>query len=317
MSRLKKSRAHLSTPSNLATVRQKKGKRWNPRGGSYSSLRQDAPKSKSKWWKFIMKLLEESRDELIVVAAATAGTLIRAMGVQVKSGTAGLLFTNGRATLVLRDGFRPLIPFLQQVVIVPIRARTMDLPSQRVVNRDGLVYHADANLVYHIHDVHKAVIEIDLLEKGMLQMLTLGVQEVLRDTNRDTVRDTATLSKALEDVLTKRLADWGVTVDKAGFPSLTPSPQTLRITQLNQQVEERKARYETFINKGHGSARSLALVGPRRFPRPRRVRSVREEYARRWKRQNRLRIGRENALKTKKQKEQMERPAFPGVDAPL
>ena len=265
-----------------------------PRQGSYSVARraqeEEEPKRPSPWRRFFERLLRESRDELLVIAAASLGALIRAMGVQVQSGHAGLLFTCGRAGKILDHGFRPLIPFLQQVAIVPIRSRTMDLPSQRVVNRDGLVYLAEANLVYHIHDVRKAVIEIDELEKGMLQMLTLGVQEVLRDTQADTIGDTAALGSRLEAVLTERLADWGVTVDKAGFPSLTPSPQTLRITQLHEQVRERQLRYEGFLEAGHSSQRALGLVGTRRMPVPKRHRSIRNEFARSWKRRFPYRI---------------------------
>ncbi len=264
-----------------------------PRSGSFSRghlAPPQEPPRKSAWRQFIERLLYESRDELLVIAAASIGALVRAMGVQVQSGYAGLLFTCGRAGPVLDHGFRPLIPFLQQVTIVPIRSRTMDLPSQRVVNRDGLVYLADANVVYHIHDVRKAVIEIDELEEGMLQMLTLGVQEVLRETTLATVGDTQALGRQLEAVLTERLADWGVTVDKAGFPSLTPSPQTLRITQLHEQVGERRKRYDGFRAQGHSSARALALVGTRRFPKPRRKRLIRMEFARSWRRRFPYRI---------------------------
>jgi len=263
------------------------------REGSYSRgpvERLQDRKQKPGWRLFLERILEESRDELMVILFASLGALVRAMGVQVQSGYAGLLFTCGRASKVLDHGFRPLIPFLQQVAIVPIRSRTMDLPSQRIVNRDGLVYLADANLVYHVHDVFKAVIEIDDLEDGMLQMLTLGVQEVLRETTLATIGNTEKLGKDLEAVLSQRLADWGVTVDKAGFPSLTPSRQTLRITQLHEQVGERQTRYLDFRSRGHSSARSILLVGTRRFPVPKRKQLVRLEFARSTERRQRARF---------------------------
>ena len=256
-----------------------------PRAGSYSRPQsKKEPKKPPAWRAFIERVLRDSADELLIILAASLGALVRAMGVQVQSGYAGLLFTKGRAGQVLDHGFRPLIPFIQQVVMVPIRSRTMDLPSQKVVNRDGLVYLADANLVYHVHDVHKAVIEIDVLEKGMLQMLTLGVQEVLRDTTRETITKTEQLEVALKENLSRRLGDWGVTIDKTGFPSLTPSPQSLRITQLQQQVDERCKRYETFLERGHQSARALALVGTRRFPQTVRQTRIRSEFERYYRR---------------------------------
>ncbi|MFT4649704.1 MAG: regulator of protease activity HflC (stomatin/prohibitin superfamily), partial [Glaciecola sp.] len=99
-------------------------------------------------------------DDMFVILVATGGAIVRAAGVQVQSGHKGMLFHFGRATKVLDHGFRPLIPFFQTVTIVSTRSRTMDLPTQRVVNQDGLVYLADANLVYHVEDVRRAVVEI-------------------------------------------------------------------------------------------------------------------------------------------------------------
>ncbi len=214
-------------------------------------------------------MIEKMGDDLFVILAATVGAIVRASGVQVQSGHKGMLFHFGRATKVLDHGFRPLIPFFQTVTIVPTRSRTMDLGSQRVVNQDGLVYFADANLVYHVEDVRKSVVEIDNLEEGMMQMLMLGVQEVLRATDRHTIADTPTLARALEQNLAARLEPWGVAVDKAGFPTLSPSAKSLRITQLDERIEERHLQHKSFRAHGFNTPTSLTLVGTRRFPRSR------------------------------------------------
>jgi regulator of protease activity HflC (stomatin/prohibitin superfamily) len=244
------------------------------RQGSYSrsALQEnpdEAPKRPPAWRRFLTTLSEKMGDDLFVILAATVGAIVRAAGVQVQSGHKGLLFHFGRATKVLDHGFRPLIPFFQSVTIVPTRSRTMDLPSQRVVNQDGLVYFADANLVYHVEDIRLAVIEINNLEEGMMQMLTLGVQEVLRATDRHTISDTESLARELERNLTLRLEPWGVAVDKAGFPTLSPSAKSLRITQLDERIGERHARYRGFQTSGLARSTSLTLVGTRHFPRSR------------------------------------------------
>ncbi|MCP5022599.1 MAG: SPFH domain-containing protein [bacterium] len=250
-----------------------------PRTGTYSrsafqEQEEETPEPKPGWRRFFSVLIEKMGDDLFVILAATIGAVVRAAGVQVQSGHKGLLFHFGRATKVLDHGFRPLIPYFQSVAIVPTRSRTMDLPSQRVVNQDGLVYFADANLVYHVQDVRRAVVEIDNLEEGMMQMLTLGVQEVLRATNRHTIADTGALALALEQTLAVRLEPWGVCVDKAGFPTLSPSAKSLRITQLDERVAERQARYQAF-RQNLPSPLASALVGTRRFPRSKTNRLIR------------------------------------------
>ncbi|MBL4771593.1 MAG: SPFH domain-containing protein [Planctomycetes bacterium] len=243
-----------------------------PRFGTYSQSplqekKEETPKPAPAWRRFLKTISEKMGDDMFVILVATGGAIVRASGVQVQSGHKGLLFHFGRASKVLDHGFRPLIPYFQTVTIVPTRSRTMDLPSQRVVNQDGLVYFADANLVYHIEDVRRAVVEVDNLEEGMMQMLTLGVQEVLRATDRYTISDTVALTKALELNLSARLAPWGVAVDKAGFPTLSPSAKSLRITQLDERVEERHARFQAFRTVGLSTPTSLALTGTRHFPR--------------------------------------------------
>ncbi|MEZ5975701.1 MAG: SPFH domain-containing protein [Planctomycetota bacterium] len=241
---------------------------WAPRPGSFSqeSPPTEEPRPPRRWARVLFELWKNFHEDILTILIVSIMALLRAMGAQVRTGQAGLLFSFGRATRILGHGFHPLIPFFQQVDLIPVRSRTMDLPSQKVMARDGLVYIADANLVYHVVDVKKAIIEIYELEKGMLQMLTMGVQEVLRAADRESIRDIPALGLALEQNLTQRLEPWGVAVDKAGFPSLSPSPRTLRITQLEQQVLERRRRHRELIDAGLEPKAALLLVGTRRFP---------------------------------------------------
>ena len=233
-----------------------------------------------------------SLDVLYYIGAAVL-TVIRASGVTVKSGNTGLIYTLGRVDRgvprwfrpalplvrrvpflagvprqVLEPGFHPMVPFLQQARRVPTRSRTLDLPAQRVAIPSGHVFLADANIVYRVVDVKRALIQVDDLVKGMTQMLTLGVQEVLRAAPLDQLRSGAGLDEALRANLEEKLEVWGVTVERAGFPTITPSPMTLRITQLGHQTHERRKQVDALTRSGRGRALSatsaLGTVGSRR-----------------------------------------------------
>lgn len=230
------------------------------------------------WRDFLEQILVQFRDELFFVVFTFVAGLVRAMGKTIKSGQTGLRFTLGRAGRELPPGFHPLIPFLQRVRILPTRSRTLDLPTQRVATFEGLVYHVDANLVYRIVDVRKALIEIDALEKGMLQMLGLGVQEILRVASGEQLLHGQDLDQDLATNLAQRLAPWGVEVERAGFGSISPSPQTLRITQLGEKVRERHMIHKRLVEAGVNPRRALALIGARRMPRQR-VRALRKYAA--------------------------------------
>lgn len=246
-------------------------------------------KAPKRWWQFLIYIFDAIKDDLLVVFTATVFAIVRAMGVTIRTGTTGLRFTLGRASKELAPGFHPLFPGLQSVKRIPTRSRTMDLPSQRVVNTDGLVYYSDANIVYRVVNVRRALIEIDDLEKGMRQMLTMGVQEVLRATDRYTISDTEALCQALLLNLEHRLEPWGVAVERAGFPSIGPSPRTLRITQLSQKVAERERTQDFLARANVPAGLDLGLVGTRRMPRPRAKRAIaREQHQRRFKRLRKL-----------------------------
>ncbi len=230
----------------------------------------ESPDDKSGGWKSVLAgVYDQIKDDLFLVVLATVAALVRAMGVQIQSGTTGLLFSFGRARRELQPGFHLLIPFVQRARRMPTRSRTLDLPSQRVATVQGFVYHVDANLVYRIVDVRKAMIEIDHIEKGMLQMLGLGVQEVVRTASQEDISHSETLNRALASNLAQRLAPWGVEVERAGFPSITPSPQSLRITQLPRVTSERRETLSRLSAAGVHRRRSLGLVGTRSMPRPR------------------------------------------------
>ena len=198
----------------------------------------ESPGDRSDGWKQVLAgVYNQIKDDLFLVVLATVAALVRAMGVQIQSGQTGLLFSFGRARRELQPGFHLLIPFLQRARRMPTRSRTLDLPSQRVATVHGFVYHVDANLVYRIVDVRKAMIEIDHIEKGMLQMLGLGVQEVVRTASQQ---------------------------------DISPSdPQSLRITQLPRVTSERRETLRRLSAAGVHPRRSLGLVGTRSMPRPR------------------------------------------------
>ena len=201
--------------------------------------------------------------------------VIRATGKIVLTGQTGLLFSFGRAKKVIGPGFRALIPFVQVVKVLPTRHRTLHLPAQRVTIRDGLVFFVDANLVYRVVDVRKAIVEIDDLVRGMTQALGLGVQAVLVELGREAMRAGPKLDDALAEDLGRRLEPWGVEVVRAGFITITPTPESMRVTQVAAQVEARAQALAAFERAGLGRWRALVLLGTRARIASR-VRGVRE-----------------------------------------
>lgn len=236
--------------------------------------------------------------DALYLIIGVVSTIVRASGVTIESGYTGLKYTlgevdrplpwifrpanmllrslgilKGDGSSVLEPGFHPLLPFLQRVRKVPTRQRTMDLPAQRVATLEGYVFHADANIVFRIVDVRRALIIVDDLLRGMNQMLTLGVQEVLREASLTELQSGAGLDEKLAANLAEKVRVWGVVIEGAGFPTITPSPQTLRITQARQNAMERERRVRQLTSPLDGAgaagrplsvASAMGAVGTRR-----------------------------------------------------
>lgn len=223
-------------------------------------------------------LIDQFFSNIYFVALAIYAFL-SAMGVTVKTGQRGLIFTFGRAGTELDAGFRFLVPFVQRAKVVPARSRTLDLDGQRVVTRDGLVYSVHVNLVWRIVDVRRALIEVDDLVHGMRRWLAVAAQQVLRERVRGELRLSEELDRLLEERMQAWLEPWGVRVESAGFPSIAPSKRTVELLQLPERVRERD-RVRRWI-EGHDGAPgpevSVLLAGTRRRGVRRQVRARERE----------------------------------------
>ncbi len=209
----------------------------------------------------LQKIWEDYRTEFFYALVAVVTAVVRASGRTVLSGNTGLRFSFGRAGMEVGPGFHLLLPFLQVIRTLPTRSRTIDLPEQRVTTLDGLVYEVDANLVYRVVDVRKALIEIDELERGMLQVLGLSVQEVLRGRSRGELYASEALDRELSQRMAERLTIWGVEVERAGFQTIHPSRETTRVTQLAALGAERVQALRSFEAAGVDTATGIALLG--------------------------------------------------------
>lgn len=254
----------------------------------------------SLWTDVIGSLLtalwEEFKDDLQWALILGTWLVIKASGRTVDTGSTGLLFSFGRAKRVLAPGFHLLVPFLQVARIMPTRSRTMDLPKQVVQTVDGLVYQVDANLVYRIDDVRKAIVQVDDVETGLSQILGLMVQDVLRGLARDQLHVGEEIDAALSARIAELAAPWGVVVERAGITSLAPSRVTLRLTQLSARVDERERLLERLTESGLAPRPARPLAARGRLPRRRAIQARSREWSAVRSRRVRGRLRRAAAL---------------------
>ncbi|MFQ3649448.1 MAG: SPFH domain-containing protein [Gemmataceae bacterium] len=190
---------------------------------------------------------------------------LRLWGTTVQTGYAGVLFRFGRAVKILEPGFHPLLPIIQEVRKLPIRSITLQIPPQRIMNADGLVYDADATLVMRIVDPIKATVEIDNLRHGCITTLALGVAEVITSSDRQRLGARGDLDAELSKRVQAGLERWGIQVEQAGFNTIAPTRTTTRLSQQRQRTQERAAVLQWLIRAGNlAPCSALILLGATR-----------------------------------------------------
>jgi regulator of protease activity HflC (stomatin/prohibitin superfamily) len=206
-----------------------------------------------------------TREHPWTVAVALYG-LALSFGVTIQSGQRGVLFRWGRVIKELEPGFHWLIPLVHGVKKTPARSVTIDLPPQKVMTADGLVYEVSVNVVYRVANATKALTVVDHVDSGCRAVIPLFVTEVLRVLDQTEVGDRATLDRRLADRINEWIARWGLVIEQAGFTTISPAKSVLHTTQLRAKTLERAGAMRMLIEAGLDAGSALVMIGTEHHP---------------------------------------------------
>jgi hypothetical protein len=199
------------------------------------------------------------------VAVALYGLAV-SFGVTIQSGQRGVLFRWGRAIKELEPGFHWLIPVVHWVKKTPVRSVTIDLPPQKVMTADGLVYNVSVNVVYRVADATKALTLVDHVDASCRAVIPLFVTEVLRILDQTEVADRATLDRRLTERINGWIVRWGLVIEQAGFTTISPAKSVLHTTQLRAKTLERADTMRMLIEGGLDTGSALVMIGTEHHP---------------------------------------------------
>lgn len=184
---------------------------------------------------FIWKMVKQEPGS----AFAAAYAIGRLFGTTIQTGEKGVRFFIGRADRELDPGFHWLIPLLHTVTKVKNRQHTLNLMNEVICGADSLVWLVDMNAVYEIESATASIIQAEDSAKAMSDIAPLVCQRLIRRRTRTEMKDTVSLDEELTAELNRQGAIFGLRFLYAGFQTITPSVQSLRITQLENKSRER------------------------------------------------------------------------------
>jgi hypothetical protein len=181
--------------------------------------------------------------------------------VVVYDGQHALKFTLGRAGNVVGPGVHWKWPIVQRYRVVDTKDTTIELESQIIQLQDDLVYEIGARAVYQVVNLRKALIEVDNLVIGLKNRIVLSVQRVVKAQDRQSIRDLPRMIAALKEELRPVEQQWGVKFHEVGFSTVSPTPETLEITQLRKLAQEKLALYQQLHREaGLSEEAAVALI---------------------------------------------------------
>lgn len=159
----------------------------------------------------------------------------------------GVIYTLGRYTSNRGPGVQIIIPLLQRVLLVDMRIRTEDIPSQDVISKDNVSVKVNAVVYYRVIDPGLAVNKVEDFIMATSQLAQTTLRSVLGKHEMDEMlskRDQ--LNKDVQEILDHQTEGWGIKVTNVEIKNVDLDPTMVRA--IAKQAEAERERRAKIIN---------------------------------------------------------------------
>lgn len=165
----------------------------------------------------------------------------------VKEYERGVVYTFGKYSSSRGPGIQIVIPLIQQMLLVDMRIRTEDIPSQDVISKDNVSVKVNAVLYYRVVEPAHAINRVEDFIMATSQLAQTTLRSVLGKHELDemlTQRDK--LNKDVQDILDAQTDGWGIKVTNVEIKHVDIDPTMVRA--IAKQAEAERERRAKVIN---------------------------------------------------------------------
>jgi len=159
----------------------------------------------------------------------------------------GVIYTLGRYTSNRGPGVQIIIPVVQRVLLVDMRVRTVDVPSQDVISKDNISVKVNAVLYYRVVDPGMAINKVENFVMATSQLAQTTLRSVLGKHEMDEMlakRDE--LNASIQEILDHQTEGWGIKVTNVEIKNVDIDPTMVRA--IAKQAEAERTRRAKIIN---------------------------------------------------------------------
>lgn len=162
----------------------------------------------------------------------------------------GIVYTLGKYTSTRAPGLRLIVPFIQQMILVDMRVRTEDIPSQDVISRDNVSVKVNAVLYYRVINPDHAINRVENFYMATSQLAQTTLRSVLgKQELDDMLSNREQLNKDIQEILDLQTESWGIKVDHVEIKNVDLDPSMVR-AMAKQAEAERERRGKVISAEG-------------------------------------------------------------------
>ena len=145
----------------------------------------------------------------------------------------GLVERLGKFHRIAEPGLSIIIPFVENVVHVPTTEIRVDVDEQTVITKDNLNANVDAIVYYRIHDVMKAVYNIQDYKSAIPSLAQTTLRAVMgKMTLTESNENRQRINQSLEEELDKETTQWGIDIIRVELQRIDP-PDDVQLAMNN------------------------------------------------------------------------------------
>lgn len=159
----------------------------------------------------------------------------------------GVIYTLGRYTSNRGPGVQIIIPGIQRVLIVDMRIRTQDVPSQDIISRDNVSVKVNAVLYFRVVDPGLAINKVEDFIMATSQLAQTTLRSVLGKHELDEMLSKREqLNKDVQKILDQQTEGWGIKVTNVEIKNVDIDQTMVRA--IAKQAEAERDRRAKIIN---------------------------------------------------------------------
>ncbi|MCD8520182.1 MAG: slipin family protein [Alphaproteobacteria bacterium] len=159
----------------------------------------------------------------------------------------GVVYTFGKYSSSRGPGINLVIPIMQQMLLVDMRIRTEDIPSQDVISKDNVSVKVNAVVYYRVVDPAFAINRIEDFRGATSQLSQTTLRSVLgKQDLDDMLSNREQLNQDIQAILDQQTESWGIKITHVEIKNVDLDPTMVRA--IARQAEAERERRAKIIN---------------------------------------------------------------------